>query len=850
MKYIFITVTFFCTILMSSKLTAQDPDLMGRLAGKDRVEEIMDIVEAYYADHEEEHDDEEEDEEEDGAYAKWARWGLYMSARTDDEGRLVNVDRRIRSAYEAYATHQRSSAGNWIPRGPNSISGINGSAVGIGRVDRIAFHPTDANTLYIGSPAGGLFKSTNGGSSWTPLTDNIPSTAISGIVVSHANPNTIYILTGDGDTGNSGFIVSAGYWKPSAGVFVSYDAGSNWNATGALPIVGEYAGYQLVQDPNNANVLLAATNQGIYRTSNGGNSWTQVLTGLTFEIKFKPGSSGFVYATQNGSFFRSPDGGVTWAHITNFDFPLMAGRVAMAVTNGFSSRVCLMSGWANDGATFGGVYISYDSGASFSRQSNTPNIVESSCDGDGGNNQSWSDLAIAVSHTESSKVLAAGITTWRSTNTGVTWTNASAGRCDGSTSTGYVHADVHDIEYSPLNGAVYLCSDGGLIKSSNHGVDWVNLSDGIAASMIYHLAGTITDLENMIIGLQDNGSKRRNANTSVWDQVLSADGFDCIYNVGSNTEGYLSANSKLSRFSDNGLDLVDITPLTSDNKFPRVTSAIDDGDLVLAGYVHIYKSTNGGDTWVEKNVPGSWDLERCPSNANRFYAAGGASAFATTGSMWKSNDKGDTWTIISDSPGFPSVNIRLTDIGVRSTVSGNVWIVFGGFSNGNKVFFSSDAGESWSNMSSSLPNVPVNAIQVDAGNNAYIGTDIGVFYRGAGMNDWVPFWHRLPIIQVSDLELYEADNIIRASTFGRGVWESDTYSTCAQTINITSMLSGNRYYETSNYISCGSIITGGQNTRVIFKAANFLELKIGFEAKAGNTVHAYLAPCGVAQNED
>ncbi|HLF63454.1 MAG TPA: hypothetical protein VI603_06870, partial [Saprospiraceae bacterium] len=352
MKHILILFAILSLNLAALDLVAQLPSLQDKLQGKDRVEEIMEIVDAHYA----EIASGKRIKTDEGNYKHWARWGLYMSARTDGQGRLVDVDRHIRRAYDNYVPLYRSSAGNWIPRGPTAISGTNGSAVGIGRVDRIAFHPTDVNTLYIGTPAGGLFKSINGGTSWTGLTDNIPSTAISGIVVSHDNPNTIYILTGDGDASNGGFIVSAGYWRPSAGVFVSYDAGINWYSTSPLPIVGSYAGYQLIQDPNNAYVLLAATDQGVYRSDNAGDSWTQVLSGRTYEIKFKPGSSSYVYATQSGEFHRSTDGGIEWEEITDFDYPLQSGRVALAVANASGSRVYLMSGWAANGGTFGGFY--------------------------------------------------------------------------------------------------------------------------------------------------------------------------------------------------------------------------------------------------------------------------------------------------------------------------------------------------------------------------------------------------------------------------------------------------------------------------------------------------------------
>ena len=281
---------------------------MEQLKGQDRVEDIMRIVQHYYKEQKAEHQEKginEEATEEENEFTQWARWGLYMSARTDDQGRVVDVDQLIRRAYEQYHPSERSSTGNWIFRGPSSITGDYGTATGIGRVNRVAFDPSNANILYIGTPDGGLFKSTNDGASWAAMTDNIPSISVSGIVVSWADPNDIYILTGDGDGSNGGLETSSGYYRSSAGVFKSIDGGVNWSHTTNLPIAGSYGGYNLAQSPVNANTLLAATTEGLYLTTNGGTSWAQVLSGATYEVKFKPGSSTIAYATQKGAFFRS-----------------------------------------------------------------------------------------------------------------------------------------------------------------------------------------------------------------------------------------------------------------------------------------------------------------------------------------------------------------------------------------------------------------------------------------------------------------------------------------------------------------------------------------------------------------
>src|SRR6186997_241928 len=319
MKSILVSVVACIPLLLYQPLTAQDPELMEQLKGQHRVEDIMRIVEHYFREQKSEHpgiNNEAADEEDE--FTQWARWGLYMSSRTDEQGRLVNVDQLIHRAYEQYQTGERSSTGNWIFRGPSSVTGSYGSATGIGRVNRVAFDPVNANILYIGTPDGGLFKSITDGANWTAMTDNIPSISVSGIVVSWADPNDIYILTGDGDGSNGGLETSSGYYRASAGVFKSTDGGINWSHTTNLPIAGSYGGYNLAQSPGAANTLLAATTVGLYRTTNGGISWAQVLSGATYEVKFKPGSSTIAYATQKGAFFRSEDGGESFLQVTNF----------------------------------------------------------------------------------------------------------------------------------------------------------------------------------------------------------------------------------------------------------------------------------------------------------------------------------------------------------------------------------------------------------------------------------------------------------------------------------------------------------------------------------------------------
>jgi hypothetical protein len=230
---------------------------------------------------------------------------------------------------------------------------------------------------------------------------------------------------------------------------------------------------------------------------------------------------------------------------------------------------------------------------------------------------------------------------------------------------------------------------------------------------------------------------------------------------------------------------------------------------------------------------------------NRIYIAGGLAPWSATGSLRRSDDQGNSFALKSNTPGFPATFPRITDIGVRPNNSLHVWVTFGGFSSTTKVLRSTDGGDNWTNVSGSLPNVPVNSIVIDSDNNAYVGTDIGVYYRGAGMSDWVPFYNFLPRVPVTDLVLNETAQRIKAVTFGRGLWESDSYGACTSTLATPGSITGYKYYEASQSITSAASVFGGANTEVFMRAGDYVQLNPGFVAEQGNNVvRVQIGPCG------
>jgi hypothetical protein len=242
---------------------------------------------------------------------------------------------------------------------------------------------------------------------------------------------------------------------------------------------------------------------------------------------------------------------------------------------------------------------------------------------------------------------------------------------------------------------------------------------------------------------------------------------------------------------------------------------------------------------------GYWALKTCPSNASRIYAAGGNSAFDNVGSLFETPDGGSNWNTVSNNPGFPDNFPRVSDIGVRPNNSNYVFVSFVGYTDSVKVVYSNNAGVSWTNISYNLPNAPVWSIEVDGSNNVYVGTDIGVFYKTNGSTIWQPYSNNLPNVPVSGLALNSTGNQLLASTFGRGVWKSDLYSSCSSDITINQNVSGKYYQSASNSITMTSQVYGGMGTEISLKSEGYIDLKPGFKVNSepGNTFSGFIGDC-------
>jgi hypothetical protein len=754
---------------------------------------------------------------------------------------------------------QLSAYGNWtqIFIGSGGTMGNNADIQGVGRLDRIAFHPSNSNILFVGSPSGGLWRvtlnSTQTGASWTCISDNLPAIGISGIAVHPSNANIIYVSTGDGDSNMPGyFVANFGYAANSQGVYKTTDGGASWVRTGDMPSIGDaYTIHKLTMSYSNGNYLFAATSNGLYRTTNGGNSWERVRTGRHRDVKFRPGSDSTIYTSTNTTVARSIQGGRldTWTASTFSHSVSNARRIELAVrrnsTNSGSTYVYALAGRGFSTGTFVGLFRSTDNGQNFSRMSNSPNILCQSITGgntDCDSDQSDYDLCMTVKPNAVNTLATGALIMWRSTDGGTTMVNSSTYREGQGDASEYVHPDIHDLAYQTGTNFLFSANDGGLSISKDDGVTWTDLSSGMNTSQIYRFkmrdpdGNGYSNSISLLGGLQDNGVKFRNGSGG-FTHAVCCDGFDGVISGKDANRIWFTFNDRFRTSSNGGVNTSSVfnpsgffRPLAMDWNNPD-TMYLGDGTNLRRTY----------DAWANRTAF-SFDCSRvlstAPSNSSRIYGSGGTQ-------LRVSDDRGATFKNLHTLAGYPSGSPTITDIKPSPTNSGTIYVTFGGYAAANKVLQVSGVFNDnpvIANITANLPNVAIFCV-FPASEGIYIGTDIGVFFRPAGRSQWQPFYNGLPMVPVSGIWVNEANNNVYISTFGRGFWFSSRKSACLASITLSNQIAGQYYYQASETITSSQQTDGTVGTLLNLQAGNFIELKPPFWAKQGSTLKTTLTPC-------
>jgi hypothetical protein len=650
------------------------------------------------------------------------------------------------------------------PMGPISGTG-NGQFLKSGRLNFITISPTNTNVLWVGAPAGGLWKSVDGGNTWTTNTDNLSVNGCSDLAIDPTNPNIMYLATGDGDAGDT----------RSIGVLKSTDGGNTWNPTGlSAAVTANFLIRRLIIHPTNPLILLAATNSGIRRTTDGGVTWTTPNTANAYDLEWHPGNPNIVYCGGT-TFRRSTDGGVTWTTINSGITTTGVNRMAVAVTPANSSAVYVLAS-ASSNSGFYAFYRSTDAGVTFSAMAtSTPNLLGWASAGNDSGGQGWYDLCVAASPTNSNEVVVGGVNVWRTTNGGSSW--SLYGHWTGSGAP-FTHADHHDLEYAP-NGTLFNCNDGTVYRRT--ATAWQEISGTMNISQIYKVGTSALTANLWISGHQDNGTSTWNGTT--YQARLGGDGMDCFIDRTNNNNMFAEYyNGAFRRTTNAGSTWSTVTTGLSGTA-PWVTIWKQDpqnATRIWCGRQNMFVSNNLATSWTQAGtlpVTGSVnEFAIAPSNNQIIYVV-------KNGAVMKTIDGGASWTNVT---GTLSTGLAFANVCVSPTDPNKVWVVSGNYTNGSKVFYSSNGGTSWTNMTANLPNIPANCLLYEPGSNdrIYVGMDVGVYYRDANQSTWTLYNIGLPNTPISDMEITTAmPGKIVAATYGRGMWVVDVVPTAAAPVS-------------------------------------------------------------------
>ncbi len=682
-------------------------------------------------------------------YKQFQRWRFEQQFHITNDGFLRPPAEETAAFEQAMQTMQPNSAmSNWLATGPTSWNRTSGWNPGVGRITSIGISTMDTTVIYVGSPGGGLWKSTNSGTSWVPLSDNASNRmSITAITVEPTNVNVVYVA--------------------ASGTFKSTDGGATFvTMSGISGTVRKF----LVQ-PGNSNIVFAASTSGIYRSINAGSTWTLTNNISTEDIEFRPGEVNTMYATGNnssGHVRRSADNGVSWTVIGTGSGITNSGRTLVSVTPADPNVVYVVQA---NGSVFGRMYRSTDGGLTFtttvvgsvSGTTGTNNYFGYSTNGTDYRGQATYDMAMCVSPSNANEVHIAGIILFVSYNGGTSFTAETAWSLPNSI--GYNHADVHTLDW--VNNTIYSSSDGGIYKSTDKGDNWIDLSTGLGIRQFYRIDCSQTDATQYGGGAQDNGSSIHKS--TGWIDWLGADGMEMEFSyTNANVVYGTSQNGQLYR-STNGGSSYSGLPQSAGGQWvtPFAVHPTNDS-IVFVGWTGVYKTTNRGNSWTLISGSTISSTLACLtislSNPDYIYTSNGTA-------LYVSENGGTSWTA-KTAPG------TITSICVHPTNPLKIWITTNSTGTA-RVMVSTDGGTTFTSIAGSLPAVAARSIVVDRDGTAdalYVGMNTGVYYRDNTMSDWTPFLNNLPLVAVNELDIQQSTRKIRVGTYGRGVWENDLFT--------------------------------------------------------------------------
>ncbi len=707
---------------------------------------------------------------------------------------------------------------------PEALSALRmrevGPAVAGGRIADIAVHPTNRSVWYVAVGSGGLWKTTNAGTTWTPVFDEQPSYSIGTVALDPTNPDVVWVGTGEN--------VSGRHVGWGSGVYRSRDGGGTWANVGLGS--SEHIGRILVHPKDGNTVLVAAEgplwasggDRGVYKTTDGGETWSHVLdidedTGVT-DLEFDPSTPKTVYAAAyqrrrhvwgfmgggpESGIYKSVDGGDTWRQVTTGLPKGDMGKIGLAVTPADPNRVYATIEADSDERGF---YRSTNKGESWARR----NAYIS-----GGTGPHYYQ-EIEASPNDPDLVIQMDVFFQITRDGGATFANLGTGR--------EKHSDNHALWIDPDNTQHMLAgTDAGLYETFDQGMTWRHFPN-MPLSQFYKVALSNREpFYDILGGAQDLGtlwgpSRTMNiegVRNSDWYFPMGADGYGVQVDPSDPDILYLmTQQGNLYRTDRRSEESIQIQPQPAPGDDPErwnwdspILISPHDSDRIYFGSQRLWRSDDRGDSWTALS-------EDLTTNTNRYelpymgrvweldalHDNGAMSKYATlttisespvaegvlyTGSddglIHVSEDAGQTWTRAAALPEVPERSfINKVEAGLHS--AGTVFALADAHKTGDYtpyVFRSGDNGRSWASIRGDLPDgTIVWAIQQDHVDPdlLFLATEYGISFSPNGGTNWHMLDAGAPTIAFRDLKIHRRDDDLVGATFGRGFYVLDDYS--------------------------------------------------------------------------
>jgi len=668
-------------------------------------------------------------------------------------------------ARAAAALAPQPGTAQWELVGPTNVGG---------RMTCVACAPKKPNTILAGAAGGGIWKSDDSGQHWRGLWHGQPTLNIGSIAVDPTNPSIAYCGTGEANLSADSY--------PGVGIFRSIDGGDSWqilapaDTTGIPTRIG-----CLVVDPfDTTHICLggvthtAGGSDGMFVSHNGGLSWgRQTFPGSgpyrCHAIVFHPTLRGTLFATisargaQSG-IWKSSDGGSSWTQLKNgLPSAERIGRTSLAIAPSLPSVIYAISSTQKEGVL--GVFRSDNGGSSWSNVAGTHFAKEG---------QMSYGNTIAVHPTNPNQVLCGGVDLHLTQDGGKNWLRATKWDAERG-KPNYAHADHHCL-LMPLEqpGLVYDMNDGGMDVSMDGGSTWTNRSNGLAVSMFYDVDVAQSDGRMFGGGLQDNGTNITvTGKPDDFVEITGGDGGWMI--IDPKNTGHLyttSQNMNVNRFRKSD-GWADVSPPAAKAETDAVWMAFlefdpNDSRTVFCGGLRVWRTKDDGNNWLGVSPV----LDGSAISAVEIAQANSKIVFVGTeeGGIYRSTDGGNAWSEDLAGPVLPGFTI--TRILTHPT---NAQIVYATVANfqASHVFRSKDAGATWTDIDrGQLPDVPHHAVAIPKAKppTVYVCSDAGVHVSTDAGETWKNLTRNLPTVPIVDLVYHEADGTLTAASYGRSIW--------------------------------------------------------------------------------